>query len=109
MWFVCLMVMFCVCLVYVVLCWLSCLILCFGIWVRLLGRACFRWFLGVMCCGFLLWFCGKFLGMDGVVVWFVLLGVMIFLLSMHLHVISRGCIEYVLGWGLVCLCCVFFL
>jgi hypothetical protein len=43
------------------------------------------------------------------VVWFVLLEVMIFLLSMHLHVISRGCIEYVLGWGFVCLCCACFL
>ena len=52
MWLVFLTILFCVCLLYVALCWFSCLILCFGIWARPVGRACFRWFMGVMCCGF---------------------------------------------------------
>ena len=59
--------------------------------------------------GYVLWFCGGFSGVCGVMLWFVVFGVVIFLLSMYLHVISRGCIEYVLGWDCVCLPCVCFL
>jgi hypothetical protein len=62
-----------------------------------------------MCFGFLLWFRGEFFGMGGVVVWFVVFGVMIFLLFMCLLVISSGCIVYILGWGFVCLRCACFL
>ena len=109
MWFVCLMVLFCVCLVYVVLCWYFCLILCFGTWARPVGRACVRWFLGVMCCGFLLCFCWECFGMCGVMVCFVIFEALTFLLSMCLYVRSRGCIGYVLGWGCVFLRCACFL
>ena len=65
--------------------------LCFGIWARPVGRACLRWFLRVMCCGFLLWFCGEFLGMGGVMVWFVVLGVVC---SVFVCVLIIVCVLY---------------
>ena len=51
---------FCVCLIFVVLCWFLCFILFFWFWARPVGQARFRCFMWFGCCVF---FCfGVFLG-----------------------------------------------
>ena len=71
---------FCVCLVCVVLCCLSCLILFFRCWARPVGRALFRWFLYAICCVFLFWCLGRFLEVGGMMLWLIVFGQAYFVL-----------------------------